>query len=157
LLEPFWRSLAFSAVKDVVSRPQTTIAIAELLQITLNEFLVLIQTHALPWLVLTKKREVIQKIAEARGEKEPWQTCLDNANFGSILALLMIQDVPDVENFAIGLLRHISSHFDGTSLIEYLRADPVPTALELLKASGEAIESRKPLVSVNEHPSPYSY
>ncbi|KAJ9155587.1 Protein kinase rad3 [Pleurostoma richardsiae] len=146
LLEPFWRSLAFSAVKDVVSRPQTTIAIAELLQITLNEFLLLIQTHALPWLVLTKKREVVQKIAEARGEKEPWQTCLDNANFGSILALLMIQDVPDVENFAIGLLRHISSHFDGTSLIEYLRADPVPTALELLKASGEAIESRKPLV-----------
>lgn len=146
LFEPFWRSLAFSAVKDMVSRPQTVRLLAELLKMSVNDLLLLIQTHALPYLVLTKKRDVIQRIAEARGEKEPWQPCLDAANMSSIMALLLAQEVPDVEEFSLSLLRHVSPHFSSISLMEILTTEPVPTALELLKASGEMNESRKQLV-----------
>ena len=146
LFEPFWRSLAYSAVKDMISRPQTARLLAELLKMSVNDLLLLLQTHALPYLVLTKKREVIQRIAEARGEKEPWQPCLDAANMSSIMALLLIQEVSDVEEFSLSLLRHVSPHFNSISLMEILTTEPVPTALELLKVSGEVSESRKQLV-----------
>lgn len=130
----------------MVARPQTTRMISDLLQISVTELLLLIQTQALPWLVLTKKKEVIQKIAEARGETEPWQPCCDNANLGSILALLLSQDIPDIEDFSISLLKGISPHFDRFTLAELLKVEPVLTALELLKAAGEADETRKPRV-----------
>ncbi|KAH9994734.1 phosphatidyl inositol 3-kinase [Xylariaceae sp. FL0662B] len=141
---PFWRYLAFSATKDLISRPKLTRLLAEMLDMTVAELLLYIQEHALPWLVLTKKKDVIQKIAEVRNEQEPWQPCLDNANLGPILALLLTQETPDVEQHSMSLLRHISPHFDGFNLVELLRIEPVETVLELLKVAGDADEDRKP-------------
>ncbi|KAL2019577.1 hypothetical protein VTK56DRAFT_9474 [Thermocarpiscus australiensis] len=143
LFQPFWASLAFSVVKDLVSKPQTARMVADLLQMSVSELLIMLQKHALPWLVLTKKREVIQKIAEARGETETWQPCLDPANLPSILALLLAQDAPDIAGHAMSLLTHVSSHFDRFELVELLRTDPHMIALELLKAGAEANEARK--------------
>lgn len=147
LFEPFWSSLAFTVVKDLVSRPQTTRTIAELLQISVTNLLRLLQKHALPWLVLTKKKEVVQKIAEARGDTESWGPCLDCANLPSILALLLIQDAPDMPKYSMSMLRNISAHFDGFELVELLRTDPLMIALELFKAGGEANDLRKSRVS----------
>ncbi|KAK0703579.1 hypothetical protein B0T26DRAFT_658923 [Lasiosphaeria miniovina] len=143
LFQPFWASLAFSVAKDMVSKPQTTRMVAELLQTGVPDLLRHLQTHALPWLVLTKKRDVIQKIAEARGEEESWQPCLDNINLPSILALLLIQDAPNIAEHSMSSLRQISSHFDRFELVELLRTDPISIALELFKAGGDANEARK--------------
>ncbi|KAK3330577.1 hypothetical protein B0H66DRAFT_579779 [Apodospora peruviana] len=143
LFAPFWTSLAYSVVKDLVSRPQTTRIIAELLQISVPNLLRLLQKQALPWLVLSKKRDVIQKIAEARGETESWGPCLDSTNLPSILALLLIQEAPDSVKYSMSMLRQISSHFDGFELVELLRTDPLMIAFELFKASGEANDARK--------------
>lgn len=147
LFEPFWSSLAFSVVKDLVSRPQTTRTIAELMQISVPNLLRLLQKHALPWLVLTKKKEVVLKIAEARGETDSWGPCLDSANLPSILALLLVQDAPDMAKYSMSMLRNISAHFDGFELVELLRTDPLMIALELFKAGGEANDVRKSRVS----------
>ncbi|KAI0019098.1 phosphatidyl inositol 3-kinase-like protein [Xylariomycetidae sp. FL0641] len=144
LFEPFWRSLAFSATKDVVSSPKLARLLAELLEMSVPQMLVYLQANALPWLVLTKKRDVIQKIAEVRQEKEPWQPCLDNDNLGRILALLLIQEAPNTEQHAMTLLRHVSPHFDGFSLVELLRVEPLMTSLELLMLAADADETRKP-------------
>ncbi|RYP77529.1 hypothetical protein DL771_001102 [Monosporascus sp. 5C6A] len=144
LLEPFWRSLAFSAVKDCVTQPKLIRLLAELMSMNIQDLILYIHGHAMPWLVLTKKRDVIQKIAEVRGEEEPWQPCLDNANLGPILALLLIQEVSDVQEYSMTLLRQISSHFDGLSLVELLQMEPLITTLELLKAAGDADETHKP-------------
>ncbi|KAK0729999.1 phosphatidyl inositol 3-kinase-like protein [Lasiosphaeris hirsuta] len=145
LFQPFWTSLAFTVVKDVVSKPQTTSRVTELLQATggVPELLRLLQTFALPWLVLTKRREAVQKIAEARGEAETWQPCLDTANLPSIISLLLIQDVQDVAEYSMSLLRHTSPHFDGFQLVELLRTDPLLIALELFKAAADGDEIRK--------------
>ncbi|KAI1392547.1 phosphatidyl inositol 3-kinase [Hypoxylon trugodes] len=143
--EPFWRYLAFSATKDLLSQPKLTRLLAELLDMTIAEFLVHIEKSALPWLVLTKKRGVIQKIAEARNEKEIWQPCLDEANLGPILALLLIQEVPDVQQHSMELLRHVSPHLNKSEgLLELLRIEPIGTTLELLITAGDAEEDRKP-------------
>ncbi|KAL1871978.1 hypothetical protein VTK73DRAFT_1808 [Phialemonium thermophilum] len=143
LFAPFWRNIAYFVVKDLISRPQTARLVAELLQISVTELLRLVQVHALPWLVLTKKREVIKKIAEARGDADVWETCCDSANLGAILSLLLVQDVPNIEDVAMSLFRSISPHFDRFSLVELLGSEPLLTALELFKASGEADTARK--------------
>ncbi|RYP81209.1 hypothetical protein DL769_002101 [Monosporascus sp. CRB-8-3] len=147
LLEPFWRSLAFSAVKDCVTQPNLIRLLAELMSMNIQDLILYIHGHAMPWLVLTKKRDVIQKIAEVRGEEEPWQPCLDNANLGPILALLLVQEVSDVQEYSMTLLRQISSHFDGLTLVELLQMEPLITTLELLKAAGDADETHKPHMS----------
>lgn len=147
LLEPFWRYLAFSALKDYSNKPKLIQFLAEMMSMNVQELIVYIHGHAMPWLVLTKRRDVIQKIAEVRGEEEPWQPCLDNANLGPILALLLVQEVQDVEDFAMGLLREISPHFDDLTLVDLLQVEPMMTSLELLKIAGDAEETRKPHVS----------
>ncbi|TPX13910.1 uncharacterized protein E0L32_005610 [Thyridium curvatum] len=143
LFEPFWKSLAFLALKDMVARPQTTRLLAELLQMSVQDLVVHLQTHALPWLVLTRKKEVVQKIADFRGEKEAWMPCVDTVNLGSILALLLAQEEHQTEHFVMTLLRHISTHFNDSSLRELVGSEPVMTVLELLKAAAEADDSRR--------------
>lgn len=147
LLEPFWRYLAFSALKDYIAKPKLIRLLSELMSMNVPELIIYIHSHAMPWLVLTKKQDVIQKIAEVRGEEESWQPCLDNANLGPILALLMVQEVPDVPEFSMALFRQISSHFDALTFVELLQVEPLVTTLELLKAAGDADEQRKPHVS----------
>jgi serine/threonine-protein kinase ATR len=143
LFEPFWRNLAFLATKDMASRPHTTRSIADMLHITVRELLLLIQSHALPWLVLMKQTDVIQKIAEARGESETWQPIMDPANIGPILALLFVQDVPDTESFVKSRLIDVSSHFRPLSLTDLVLSQSSAVALELLKAAGDAGDERK--------------
>jgi serine/threonine-protein kinase ATR len=147
LFQHFWANLAFSVVKDLVSKPQTAQLVADLMQMSVSDLLLTIQKHALPWLVLTKKREVIQKITEARGDTETWEACMDAANLPSILALLLVQDAPDIASHTMSLLGHVSPHVERFELVELLRTDPLPIALELLKASAGANDARKTRVS----------
>jgi serine/threonine-protein kinase ATR len=146
LFEPFWRSLAYLATKDMIHRPQRSRAIAELLQISVNELLLLIQTHALPWLVLDRRKDIIQRIAEARQESDIWRPLMDSANLAAVLALLLAQDEPDNIEFAKARLEEISPHFKSLKLLDLLQSEPVLIAMELLKAAGDADASRKPSV-----------
>lgn len=148
LFQPYWKSIAFSAVKDMGTKPKLTRSLAELLEVSTPELLLVIQREALPWLVLKGKSDVIQQIADARKEKDSWQPCLDKNNLGPIVALLLVQSVPDVEAHAMTLLRQISPHFQGFSLGDLILVEPVLIYLELLKAAGEAEEDRKPHVSL---------
>ncbi|KAK0655783.1 hypothetical protein B0T16DRAFT_487236 [Cercophora newfieldiana] len=144
LFQPYWSSLAFSVLKDLVSKPQTASKLAELLQIPggVPELLLLLQRPALPWLVLKKKRDVIQKIAEARGEAI-FGPCLDTVNLSCILALIFVQDVEKPEDFAMTLLRNIGPEFGNFELVELLRSDPLLIALELFKVAADGDETRR--------------
>ncbi|KAL2269062.1 hypothetical protein VTJ83DRAFT_3908 [Remersonia thermophila] len=143
LFQPFWANLAFSVVKDLVSKPQTARLVADLMQIGVPDLLLRLQKHALPWLVLTKKRDVIKKIAEARGDAEMWEACMDTANLPSILALLLLQEAPDIPSHAMSLLGHVSERMDRFNLADLLRTDPISIALELFKAAAEGNEQRR--------------
>ncbi|KAG6067261.1 hypothetical protein E4U32_004269 [Claviceps aff. humidiphila group G2b] len=146
LFEPFWKSLAYMATKDMIQRPQRSRAMAELLQISVNELLLLIQTHALPWLVLDKQQDVIQRIAEARQDKDPSNLIMDAPNLASTLSLLLVQDTDNIEEFTKSRLDLVSPHFASVSLLEMFQTEPVVTTLELLKAAVNADETKKALV-----------
>ncbi|PFH56755.1 hypothetical protein XA68_16038 [Ophiocordyceps unilateralis] len=146
LFEPFWKNLAYMATKNMVQRPQQSRAIAELLQISVNELLLLIQSHALPWLVLDRQTDVIQKIAEARQEKEPWRPLMDSANLAATLALLLVQDADNMEHFTQSRLNDISPHFHSLTLLDLFQAEPVLIALELLRSAAGADPARQQVV-----------
>ncbi|KAG6016356.1 hypothetical protein E4U54_001662 [Claviceps lovelessii] len=146
LFEPFWKSLAYMATKDMIQRPQRSRAMAELLQISVNELLLLIQTHALPWLVLDKQQDVIQRIAEARQDNDPINLIMDAPNLASTLALLLVQDTDNIEEFTKSRLDQASPNFLNVSLLEMFQTEPVVTTLELLKAAVNADEVKKSLV-----------
>lgn len=148
LFEPFWRSLAYITTKDMIHRPQMSRALAELLQMSINELLLLIQAHALPWLVLDKRTDIIQKIAEARQETEIWRSVTDGPNLAPVLALLLIQETDDPGNFVKSRLAEVSSHFQNLSLLILFQSEPVLIAIELLKAGADGGLSTKKAVSL---------
>lgn len=143
LLEPFWRNLAYSTVKDMLTRPQTTQMVADLLKTSVAELLLLIQSHALPWLVLHGKKDIIQKFSEARRDEHLQDMFLDESNLSAILARLFVQDEANVEQFSMSALVDVCPTFGGTALIEVVRTSPVLTILELLRMSVEGDESTK--------------
>jgi serine/threonine-protein kinase ATR len=143
MFKPFWRSIGPTAVKDLQSRPQTAQLVADLLRISVPELLISIQADVLPWLVLTKKQDVIARIAQARGETDPGEACLEGPNRGPIMALLLVQNVPDLENFVTALYRDISKFFDGFGFVDLLRIEPMLIAVELLQNAGEEDDSRR--------------
>ena len=143
LFEPFWKSLAYLVVKDMVHRPQRCRAVSELLQISVNELLLLTQTHALPWLVLDKRIDVIQKIRQARGDADVYTTICDPVNQSGVLSLLLIQDVPDVLAFANSQLQIIATDTRTFEFFEIFDTEPVSPLLELLKEAGDSSAPRQ--------------
>ncbi|KAJ4386405.1 serine/threonine-protein kinase M1 [Gnomoniopsis smithogilvyi] len=156
LLEPFWRSLAYLTVKDMFTRPQTTQMVADLLKTNVTELLLLIQSHALPWLVLHRRKDIIQRFLDARKEtlapsqrdsEHVWTMLyIDDANLSTILSRLLVQDEPNLEEYVRTVLRDVCQNSQVPSLKELLSTNPVPTTLELLKMSGEADDSMRAIV-----------
>lgn len=143
MFKPFWRSIGPTAVKDLQSRPQITQLVADLLRVSVSELLLSIQADVLPWLVLTKNHDVIVRIAQARGETDPGKACLEGSNRGPIMALLLIQNVPDLESFITALYRDISQLFHGFGFVDLLKIEPMLIAVELLQTAGEEDDSRR--------------
>ena len=144
---PFWGTLAIEAVKGLVVRPQTTQYMADLLGISVSDFLVLTQSQTLPYLVLNKNIEVIRRISQARGDKHNFSVCAESSNSVAILALLLQQNVPDMESFVMSLLRNVSDTFKSEDLTDRMRIEPSSTAFHLLVAAAEADESKKSRVN----------
>lgn len=143
LFSPCWDSLAIEVVKDLLVKPQTTQLMADLLGMSVSEFLVLTQSHTLPWLVLRKQAEVIKRIAEARRMPEESVMCTEPMNLCPILALLLVQNIPDLDSYIMATLKAASAGFKGFDLSELIRIEPASTALCLLKAAGEADDGKK--------------
>ncbi len=109
---------------------------AELLGISVSEFLILTQSYTVPWLVLTKRVDIIRRISEARQDAEDWLVCMEWSNLVPILALLHVQDVTDIETFTMSLLKHVSVRFKEFDYSDLISIEPASQALLLLKAAG---------------------
>jgi serine/threonine-protein kinase ATR len=144
MFTPFWESVAIAAVKDLLVKPQTTQLMADLLEMTVPDFLILTQAYTLPWLVLWGEVKIIKKIAQARNE-DPGRVCIDDANVFRIMALLLVQDVNDIESHTMSKLKCISPEFDkqGLTFAHLLKIGPPNTFLQLLIVAGDADGSKK--------------
>ena len=138
LLSPYWRSIGVTVVKDLQTRPQIAQLLTDLLGVTVPDFLKLTQSYTLPYLVLFRKAEVIDRIAQARGSDSTVRvTLMASANMSSILALLLTQQSVDIEATTMALLRHACPQFESVDVADLARSEPIATAFQLLQAAGE--------------------
>ena len=149
LLRPFWRTIAIAVVRDLHTRPQKAQQIADLLSMSVNRLLLITQAETVPHLVLTRRKDVLQRVAAARGPNvaisDLWMQ--PRKHLGATLSLLFQQQVPDLESFVMETLQEVAPAFKDKDLDELVRLEPISTACELLRAAGEQDEKGRTIVS----------
>ncbi|GLI80066.1 serine/threonine-protein kinase M1 [Penicillium ochrochloron] len=144
LFRPYWRTLSVAVVKNLQTRPYMAEQLCELLGMKVDGFLRLTEVHVLPYLVLTRKRDIICRIGASRNEGEsPFDVCSEKNNLAAILAFLLAQQSDNPEAMIMSLLAEIDPAFKGRSLAELVRIEPILIACDLLKSLGDAGEQNK--------------
>ncbi|KAJ5225141.1 hypothetical protein N7468_006366 [Penicillium chermesinum] len=144
LFRPYWRTLSVAVVKNLQSRPYMAEQLCELLGMKVDSFLRLTEVHVLPYLVLTRKRDIICRIGAGRTEGEtPFDVCSEKNNLAAILAFLLAQESNNPEVMIMSLLAEIDPAFKGRTLAELVRIEPILIACDLLKSLGGAGEHNK--------------
>ena len=146
LFAPYWRTIAVTVVQDIHRRPQVAQQISDLLAMSVSGFLSMTQVHTVPFLVLTKKQEVLQRIADACGQSI-MVLCREHNNLAAILSCVLLRTSSDVESLVMALLNSISPEFANVDCAELLKSEPQSTAAELLRAAGENDDVKRPKVS----------
>ena len=145
LFKPFWSSIAVSVVQDLHSRPQKAQQLCDLLSTEVKRFLIMTQQETIPSLVLTKKKDILQRIAAARGNSTSVQdVCLQpKTHLAATLAVLLAQPGPDTEEAAAACLIEVAPRFRGMDITNLVKLDPALVACYMLKYIGDQSDSRK--------------
>ena len=148
IFEPYWRTIAVTVVKDLQTRPQIVQLVCDLLNLSVPQFLNQTQFFTIPYLVLTKKKEILQRVAESCGPEHSVKSlCMGHAQLAAILSYLLLQQWEDMENSIMSLLCHASPEFKDVDLIELIKSAPMLTTFELLKIAGEEEEGKSARVN----------
>jgi serine/threonine-protein kinase ATR len=146
LFKPYWKVLGFSVIKDIINKPQKAQQLADLTEQTVRQLLVLTQAYTLPHLVLTKRRDIVEKIAQARKVSVAEVLTQPRNNLAKILALLLSQSVPDVESNAMEILAAIEPALregSNNKLEALIALDITGVAIEILMLAAERDASKK--------------
>lgn len=146
LFAPYWRTIAVTVVQDIHRRPQIAQQISDLLAMSVSDFLSMTQVHTVPFFVLTKKQDVLQRIADACGQSI-MVLCREHNNLAAILSCVLLRTSSDVESLVMALLNAVSPEFGNVDCADLLKSEPQSTASELLRAAGENDEIKRPKVS----------
>jgi len=138
LFKPFWKTIAISMVKDLQTRPQKAQKLADVLGKSVDELLLETQDETLPYLVLCRQTELLQRIANARSnEKSIVHMCMQPQNLTKILATLLVQNPSRPEATVSDFLTQASQEFGRVSISTFLGADVVAVACELLRMASD--------------------
>ena len=138
LLTPFWGSIAPIVVKDLDTRPQVAQRMCEVLNQDIASFLILTEKYTIPYLVLSKKHNVLQQIAKAHGpEGSVLSLLLTPGILTATLAYLLLQPSSDVESMAMALLHEALQSTQELDFLEMITSDTIALTVELLKVAGE--------------------
>ena len=149
LLRPYWRSIGFAVIKDLHNKPQKAQHLSDLTEQSVPSLLLATQTEILPHLVLTKRKDIIQRIATARQTSIQDVLIQPRKNLASILALLICQPVADIEKSTMDALLAIAPAFQENNrvLSDWVKLDPTLIACEILKSAADQHSSRREQVS----------
>ena len=143
LLKPFLRTIAAIVVRNFSSQPIIAQSLCEFLGTGMNVdvLLMLIEEYALPYLIVTKKKEIIQRIVRAYGDSMTvFDLCTKDNNLAAILSYLLSHfGRPNVDsaNLILSLLADISPDFGRHDLADWIKLEPILIACELLKSIGD--------------------
>ena len=144
LLRPFWRTIGVTVIKNLQTRPVIAQQLCDLLGLKVEGLLIMIEEFALPYLVLTGRRDVILRIALAHGPTmSPFDLCTQRKNLAPILSFLLAQPFSDSEEMIMSLLAGVSQDFRDHDLSSWVKLEPAQTACDLLKDLAEADDAHK--------------
>ena len=144
LLRPFWRTIGVTVIKNFQTRPSIAQHLCDLLGMKVDGLLMLIEEFALPYLVLTRKHDLIVRIALIHGPSmSTFDLCTQRRNLASILSFLLGQHSTHSEESIMTLLTEVSRDFKEQDLGGWVRLNPEFIACELLKAVVDAGDSRR--------------
>lgn len=145
LLRPFWRTIAVVVVKNFQTRPIIAQSLCDFLGTGMNVdvLLVFIEEYALPYLILTRKKDIVLRITLAHGQTmSPFDVCTKSNNFAAILSYLLAQSGRDAEHLVMSLLVETSLEFKHQDLSAWIKLEPILIACELLKSIVDAGSER---------------
>ena len=146
LLSPYWKVIGFSVIKDIINKPQKAQQLADLTEQSVRQLLVHTQADTLPHLVLSKRRDIVEKIAQARKASIAEVLTQPRANLAKILALLLSQPIPDVERHAMETLAAIEPAMregSNNKLEAWVALDITGVAIEILMLAADQDAPRK--------------
>jgi serine/threonine-protein kinase ATR len=150
MFRPHWKDIAPLVVKDLNSCPQKAQQLAELLGVSVADFLLNTQTETIPYLILAKRKDILTRIAQARGKDvtDLWLT--PNENFAAVMSKLLTQPAHELEQSVLGALQEVGLANENLSSIVN-QAGPIQTACELLKiAAGGNDPQKEQVCSFNQ-------
>ena len=148
LFTPFWSSIAPIVVRNLDTKPLIAQRMCELLNQDIESFLIMTEKFTIPYLILTKKRKVLEHILNAHGQEATLESLfLEPANVTATLAYLLLQSSPNVEGMAKALLQEASQTRD-FDFLGMLVSAQLPLTVELLKIAGERDEITRTKVSI---------
>ncbi|KAL4877252.1 hypothetical protein BJY04DRAFT_230764 [Aspergillus karnatakaensis] len=143
LFRPFWRTLSVIVARNLQTRPYMAEQLCELLGMRIDDFLRLTEVYILPHLVMSQKPKIISRIGGAyKDAKTPFDLCSEKDNLAAILAYLLSQPSPDPQKVIMSMLSAVDSGFDGRTLAELVRIEPILIACDLLKGLGDTGEEK---------------
>ncbi|OOO03775.1 phosphatidylinositol 3- and 4-kinase catalytic [Aspergillus oryzae] len=144
LFRPFWRTLSVTIMKNFPSRPYMAEHLCDLLGMKVDDFLRLTELYVLPHLVLTRKRDIIARIgATYKDVKTPFDICSEKNNLAAILAFLLSQASSNPQDLAMSALSEIDNAFEGRTLAELVRIEPILIACHLFKGLGDSGDEKR--------------
>ncbi|KAK5718407.1 serine/threonine-protein kinase M1 [Elasticomyces elasticus] len=145
LFEPYWSTISVAIVQDLLTRPQKAQQICDLLGTDINNFLLTTQRFTVPNLVLTKRRDVLQRIAAARGTANVSDLIVQpKINLAATMSLLLTQATNDPEEATLECLDSVGSIFRGQDLKNFIKIDAPMVAFEMLKRTADVAPGLKP-------------
>ena len=142
LFAPYWSTVAVTVVQELQRRPQIAQQLSDLLAVSVADFLSMTQVYTVPFFVLTKKKDILQRIADASGQSI-MVLCREHNNLAAILSCILLRTSSDAEGLVMNLLNAISPEFGNVDCAELLKSEPQATASELLRAAGESDELKR--------------
>jgi serine/threonine-protein kinase ATR len=145
LLRPFWRTIAVVVIKNLQTRPIIAQSLCDFLGtgMSVDVLLMFIEEYALPYLLLTRKKDLVLRIALAHGQTmSPFDLCTKSNNFAAILSYLLAQSGTEAEHLVMSLLVDTSPEFRQQDLSAWIKLEPILIACELLKSVADAGSDR---------------
>ncbi|KAG5518296.1 hypothetical protein PMAC_003092 [Pneumocystis sp. 'macacae'] len=140
LFSPYWSTVSVAVVRQMQSQPQIIQVFSTILGISSSDFFAQTQVYTLPYLIVSKRKDIIEQIASSV-QKDVSKLCLDNMPY--ILAVLLTQDVTCVESATMLLLSLASSDFKKVDLSSLVRSEPILIVVELLQMFSSQIDEKR--------------
>jgi hypothetical protein len=135
-------------VKNVLSCPQRAQNLAEMLELQngVDELLFITQAYTVPLFVVTKRNDILQRIAQACTKTGSIQDIITSPrkNYASVFARLLLA-TGDSPQHAIALLQQAAPRLQA-SFSQMIEVEAVKIGCEILSVAGDWPESRKPKI-----------